>query len=173
MDATTVEEIAAAAGVSARTFFLHFPAKAAAVFPDHDENIARFTAALEALPAAAEPVAAVAGLLLESIRLQVPSQFRQGRYRLVAGSEAVRDVDARTDRDYEDAIAAYLVRRWGSDPQALLAAQAAANVLLGVTRAALVAWGRDGVDPVASAARLLGRLTSTPLTPGPGLLELP
>ncbi len=163
VEATTVEDIAAAAGVSPRTFFLHFPTKAAAVFPDHEENLTRFRAALAALPAGGDPVASVCGLLTDSIRWQMPSQFRRSRYGLVAGSEAVRDVDARTDRDYEDAVTEYLVLRWGASAQARLAAQAAANVVMGVARAALIAWGRDGIDPAASAARLLDRLVGSPL----------
>ncbi len=163
VEATTVEEIAATAGVSARTFFLHFPAKVAAVFPDHEANLVRFRAALDGLPAGGDDVAAVCRLLVDSIGFQVGSQFRRGRYRLVATSEAVRDLDARTDRDYEDAVSAHLIARWGTDPRTVLAAEAVANVVLGVARAALIAWGRDGVDPVASASRLYDRLVGSPL----------
>jgi len=164
VEATTVEEIAAGAGVSARTFFLHFPAKAAAVFPDHDENLDRFRAALAELPGDGDDVAQVCRLLVDSIRWQARSQFRRGRYALVATSEAVRDLDARTDRDYEDALAEHLVVRWGDDPRTVLAAQATANVVLGVARAALLAWGRDGLDPAASASALFKRLIGSPLT---------
>jgi AcrR family transcriptional regulator len=163
VEATTVEEIAAGAGVSARTFFLHFPAKAAAVFPDHEANLGRFRAGLAALPPGGDDVQAVCGLLVDSIRAQAASPFRHGRYRLVASSEAVRDLDARTDRDYEDAVTEHLVARWGDDPGTVLAAQAVANVVLGVARAALIAWGRDGLDPVRSASRLYDRLVGSPL----------
>jgi AcrR family transcriptional regulator len=163
VEATTVEEIAAGAGVSPRTFFLHFPAKAAAVFPDHEANLARFRAGLAELPAGGDDVAAVCRLMVDSIRVQAPSQFRRGRYALVATSEAVRDLDARTDRDYEDAISAHLVSLWGEDARSVLAAQAVANVVLGIARAALIAWGRDGLDPVASASALFRRLAGSPL----------
>ncbi len=163
VDATTIEEIAAAAGVSPRTFFLHFPAKAAAVFPDHEENMVRFRAALAGLPAGADAVAAVCGLLVDSIRWQLPSGFRHRRYGLVAASAAVREVDARNDRDYETAIVEHLRVRWGDEPEAVLAAEAVANVVVGVARAALLAWGRDGLDPAASASRLLDRLVGSPL----------
>lgn len=163
VERTTIEEIAAGAGVSPRTFFLHFRAKAAAVFPDHDDNLARFRRALNELPTGGDDVAAVAQLLVDGISSQASSQFRRGRYALVAASEAVRDLDARTDRDYEDAVAAHLIARWGDDPRSVLAAQAVANTVLGVARAALIAWGRDGLEPVASASALFARLVSSPL----------
>src|SRR4051794_13199973 len=38
---TTVAEIAAAAGVTERTFYRHFPDKADALFPDHSGLVAR------------------------------------------------------------------------------------------------------------------------------------
>ncbi|HET9657464.1 MAG TPA: helix-turn-helix domain-containing protein [Kineosporiaceae bacterium] len=163
VEATTVEEIAHGAGVSARTFFLHFPSKASAVFPDHASNLQRFGEELSRLPDGGDDVADVCRLLVEGIRSQADSQFRRGRYGLVAGSEAIRELDARTDRDYEDAVAAHLVGRWGDDPAHRLAAQAVANVALAVARAALVAWGRDGLDPVATASRLYARLVRSPL----------
>lgn len=163
VEATTVEEIAAGAGVSARTFFLHFPSKAAAVFPDHEVNLARFRTALAELPAGGDDVGAVCRLLVESIRWQASSEFRRARYGLVASSEVVRDLDAGTDRDYEDAVSEHLVRRWGDDPGSVLAAQAVANVVLGIARAALIAWGRDRLDPVRSAEGLFTRLVGSPL----------
>ncbi|MGH8964558.1 MAG: TetR family transcriptional regulator, partial [Actinomycetes bacterium] len=56
-DATTVDDIAAAAGVGRRTFFRYFPSKEDSVSPDHDAALARiaeiFDAAHPGEPAAA------------------------------------------------------------------------------------------------------------------------
>src|SRR5205823_8093640 len=71
---------------------------------------------------------------------------------------ALRDEDARTDRDYELAIAQFLQTRWGTAPEAMLRSDAVANVVIGVLRASLIAWSRDGIDPAASSAELLDRV---------------
>ena len=54
-EATTVDEIAAAAGVARRTFFRHFRSKEEAIFPDHDDTLIRAEAVLNAAPAARAP----------------------------------------------------------------------------------------------------------------------
>ncbi len=50
-EATTVDEIAARAGVARRTFFRHFRSKEEAIFPDHDDTLIRAEAVLNAAPA--------------------------------------------------------------------------------------------------------------------------
>ena len=54
-EATTVDEIAAAAGVARRTFFRHFRSKEEAIFPDHDDTLVRAEAVLNAAPRARAP----------------------------------------------------------------------------------------------------------------------
>lgn len=49
-EATTVDEIAGAAGVARRTFFRHFRSKEEAIFPDHDDTLVRAEAVLNAAP---------------------------------------------------------------------------------------------------------------------------
>ena len=58
-DAVTAEDIAAQAGIGVRTFFRYFPTKEHAAFPDHEERVERFRAALQARSGTASPVDAV------------------------------------------------------------------------------------------------------------------
>ena len=56
--ATSVADIAAAAGVSTRTFFAYFPSKEDALFADTDERLALMHGLLRDLPAGATPIRA-------------------------------------------------------------------------------------------------------------------
>ena len=91
------------------------------------------------------------------------SESRRTRYRLLAEVSALRDEDARTDRDYEDAMAAFLLQSWGDSVESRLRSRAVANAVLGVARAALVAWSEDGIDPRAAATEVLQRMFGSPL----------
>lgn len=163
IEAVTVEDVAREAGVSPRTFFLHFPSKAAALFPDHDANLAWFRDRLAALPPSGDAVRDLCDLVVEGVQRQSESAFRRRRRHLVATSPAVAEVDARTDRDYEQAAAEHLLARWAADPATRLEARVLANVVVGVARAALDAWGMDGTDPVTATRSTLDRLLLPPL----------
>ncbi len=158
-EATTVDDIAARAGVSPRTFFLHFPTKAAAAYPDHDVRLRRFVHLLGDPESTPDPVARV--ILVLRTTLDASSSTRRLRYQLMMGVDELRDEDARSDRDYEAAIAEFLLRGWGEWPasvEARLRARATANAMIGVVRAALLAWGEDDVDPGPAAGDVLDRL---------------
>ena len=159
-DETTVDEIAGAAGVSARTFFLHFATKAAAAFPDHDGRVLGFVERLGdgALPT--NPLLHLVEVL--TLGLDVSSSSRRTRYQLLDQVPALRDEDARTDRDYEAAVARYLLQAWGDSPETRLRAHAIANTALGVVRAALIAWGTDGIDPRHVSFEMLHRMLCSP-----------
>ena len=159
-DETTVEEIAAAAGVSPRTFFLHFPTKAAAAFPDHDERVADFVRRLGDGAAQRSPLQHMCETLLTGLDHTTPT--RRLRYRLLARVSALRDEDARTDRDYEEAVARYLMQAWGTDTEARIRAHAVANAVLGVVRASLIAWSEEGVDARTVCTEILERMFGSP-----------
>ena len=90
-DATTVEQIAAAAGVSHMTFFRYFPAKEDAVLSDsYDPMIARL---LERTPAGWSLLKRVRAALLEGLA-QVYESDRDtllAQNRLIAATPALRD----------------------------------------------------------------------------------
>ncbi len=159
-DETTVEEIAAVAGVSQRTFFLHFPTKAAAAFPDHDERVENFRIRLGDGRSVGNPLSRLCEVLASG--LDTSSPMRRTRYRLLAEVAALRDEDARTDRDYEEVVAAYLIQSWGDSTDARLRAHSIANAALGVCRASLIGWSEAGIDPQRVCFEILHRMIGSP-----------
>lgn len=159
-DETTVEDIAGAAGVSPRTFFLHFSTKAAAAFPDHEERVRDFTVRLGDGRATGNPLLHLCQILAGGLDISSPT--RRTRYQLLARVAALRDEDARTDRDYEEVVAAYLIRVWGDSTEATIRSHAIANAALGVCRASLIGWGEAGIDPREVCFEILHRMIGSP-----------
>ena len=103
-DETTVDEIARAAGVSARTFFRYFSAKEDVLFADHREELELFLASLrEQSPDVPVPTrvreALAATAHLDRARAQ------EARNRLIATVPSIRERMYRLSPDYEHAIA--------------------------------------------------------------------
>lgn len=157
VEGTTAKQVAADVGVTERTFFHHFPCKEAAAFPDHDEHVALFRQALDARSERADPLEHLLGVAVVGARLKARSALRSTRLRLLEREPALRDHDARMDRDYEAVVAEHLEAAWGAAPEARLRARAAAATTIAVMQEALVAWAHDGVDPGAATEQLLRR----------------
>ncbi|MEX1105293.1 MAG: hypothetical protein WEB78_03760, partial [Ilumatobacteraceae bacterium] len=137
-----------------------FPTKAAAAFPDHGERVALFIGRLADGAPPVNPMLHLRSVLLAGFDTTSPSRLT--RSRLLAQVPELRDEDARTDRDYEVAIATFLGRHWGDEPEAALRANAIANAVIGVVRATLIAAGEQGIDARAVTAEILGRMLGTP-----------
>ena len=91
-EATTVDEIAAAAGVARRTFFRHFRSKEEAIFPDHDDTLVRAEAVLNAAPAHEHPLDTVCRGIKEVMRMYAASPgVSVARYQLTREVPTLRE----------------------------------------------------------------------------------
>lgn len=106
-EATTVDQIAAAAGVSRRTFFRQFRSKEDVIFADHESLIAQaseFLASTTADPW--EAVCDAAHLVFDRYRENRELSVR--RYQVVAHVPALRDRELVTGYRYERVFSDYL-----------------------------------------------------------------
>ena len=164
-DATTVEEIATAAGVSHMTFFRYFPRKEEVV--EYDE----YDPLLEDLIAARPPDEAPITALHNAIRMGVEGVLATDRTallirtRLILNNPVLRSRNLIAQDTTRDLFARALARRAGiAEPD--LTATVQASAALGAVAPALTAWAEDGeADLIAlidSAFTALHAGVSTP-----------
>lgn len=156
-DAVTVEQVAAAAGVSHMTFFRHFPTKEAVLLDDpYDPVIADAVLAQPAALPALERVRR--GLLMAWGALPEPAdEETRRRVAIVAAHPGLRARAWENNQRTEDLI----TRALAGDGVPRLEARVAAAACLGALMAALLDWGADGDGPglgerVTVALELLG-----------------
>lgn len=109
-EATTVDEIAAAAGVARRTFFRHFRSKEEAIFPDHDDTLVRAEAVLNAAPAHEHPLDTVCRGIKEVMRMYAAQpEISVARYRLTREVPTLREAEIASVARYERLFTRYLL----------------------------------------------------------------
>ncbi|MFC8828126.1 TetR family transcriptional regulator [Streptomyces sp. NPDC057137] len=109
-EATTVDEIAAAAGVARRTFFRHFRSKEEAIFPDHDDTLVRAEAVLNAAPAHEHPLDTVCRGIKEVMRMYAASPtLSVARYQLTREVPTLREAEIASVARYERLFTRYLL----------------------------------------------------------------
>ncbi|MEV7084853.1 TetR family transcriptional regulator [Streptomyces sp. NPDC093085] len=149
-EATTVDEIAAAAGVARRTFFRHFRSKEEAIFPDHDDTLVRAEAVLNAAPSHEHPLDTVCRGIKEVMRMYAASpSVSVARYRLTREVPTLREREIASVARYERLFTRYLLGHFdehdhidGNDDPLL--AEVAASAVVTAHNHVLRRWLRAG-----------------------------
>lgn len=149
-EATTVDEIAATAGVARRTFFRHFRSKEEAIFPDHDDTLIRAEAVLDAAPAHEHPLDTVCRGIKEVMKMYAASPaVSVERYRLTREVPALREREIASVARYERLFTRYLLAHFdeqdhhdGNDDPLL--AEVAASAVVTAHNHVLRRWLRAG-----------------------------
>jgi AcrR family transcriptional regulator len=149
-DATTVEDIAAAAGVSHMTFFRYFPRKEEVV--EYDEYDPILEQSVTARPPHEPPLTALHAAIRTGLQ-QILGTDRDAllvRTRLVLSNPTLRSRNVLAQDATRDLFARALARRAGL-PAPDLAAMVQAAAALGAVGVAMTAWaeGDDDTDPIA------------------------
>ena len=160
---TTVDQIAAAAGVARRTFFRYFRSKEEAIFPDHDDTLVRVADLLADADPAEHPLDVVCRGIKEVLRMYAATpNVSVARYRLIRQVPALREREIAVVARYERLFTRYLLGRFdtagqssggwarGVGDDAMLAEVSAAAVVAAhnhVLRRWLRSGGRGEVEP--------------------------
>ena len=148
LDATTVDDIAAEARVSPRTFFRYFTSKESAAFPDHADRVADLRQRLDSRRPTSSPIEAALDVCRQSALafFDDPELYRP-RYQLVRSVRALRDFERVADAAYEQVIAEFIEAEIGTGPVAAMTARAFAASVVAVVNYTLEVWAsQEDVD---------------------------
>lgn len=169
-DATTVDDIAAAADVGRRTFFRYFRSKEDAIFPNHDEllhdierKLAETDERRDPLDAVCEAVRLVLDFYLEDPELSLK------RYALTRTVMSLRDKEVASVDRYQRVFTRYLRSRFhaGGDPLADLRAPIAGAAVAAAHNHVLRQWLRsDGAVDAHALADQAFAMVADAYSPG-------
>lgn len=138
-DASTMDQVAEAAGVSRRTLFRYFPSKVDLVFPEHDRRLSNFEAELERDPESPAITRVRRALLTLVDDCQAGSEQLLQQAQIIAGNPALLAAELELDSQWEAAMARTLAQ--DTEP---IQARLMAGALSGLTRATLREWLASG-----------------------------
>lgn len=145
-DGTTVEDIAARAGVGRTTFFRLFRTKESVVFPAHEHLLAAIEARLAtATPSTGKVALTEASGLVLNHYLGEGERARQ-RYGLTRQVEALRERERASIHQYERLFKRFIHQWWGGDLTSLLRAELTANAVVTAHNHVLRAWLRGSIN---------------------------
>lgn len=136
--AVTTEEIAARAGVSARTFFNYFPSKEAAVIGTTGEELESYAAQLEEVRDAESPMDALRRILAGMLApTSIDRELRARRRRILLGEPSLAPALVGNNIRIENALTAALERRLRVEPGASLEPRITVAVAIAAVRACI------------------------------------
>jgi AcrR family transcriptional regulator len=147
-DATTVEEIAAAADISPRTFFRYFESKIDVVMAEKGEDHQDIETLLAARPANENPIEAMRQVIRTELgrSLADETSLTARQYRVVMTTPSLRALAFDHFHEHQDAIARAFAARLGVDA-ASLKMQVLAATVASTTWTVLDWWVADGAAP--------------------------
>lgn len=157
---TTVDDIAAAAGIGRRTFFRYFPSKNDVPWGSFDEELDRMRLRLKSFPASTPLMDAIGQAVVDFNRVP-PDQIGPHRRRmeLLLWTPALQAHSTLRYAAWRQVIAEFVAERTGQAPDAL-APRTIAYVALGVALAAYEHWlqtaGANLGELLEGAMRQLG-----------------
>ncbi|MGI5158934.1 TetR family transcriptional regulator [Microbispora sp. CA-102843] len=143
-DETTVDDIAARAGVSRSTFFRYYRSKEDAIFPDHDTLLAKVNARLRASTADTAFVAVTDAVRIVLAHYVEDAEVSLRRYRLVGRVPALRDREIASVARYQRLFREFIGKWLAGTPDADLRAELMAGSVVAAHNQVLRGWLRAG-----------------------------
>ena len=146
-DATTIDNIAAAADIAPRTFFHYFPSKEDVVLADYTIRLDRIVEALKAGPTDKPPWIALREAFLTvgaDYEAQRPNLLR--RFRIIQSAPSVAARNLQLQASWEDAVTNAVSDWLGLDPDFDIRPRLIAGAALAAMQASLRRWLTDDGD---------------------------
>jgi AcrR family transcriptional regulator len=145
-DATSVDDIAAAAGVSRSTFFRLFGSKEAVIFPDHEAMLAAVSARLSASTSVAAVAAVADAIRTVLFHYVAEGEKARHRYRLTSQVEALRERELISGARYQRLFRQHILAGDDSSTEAGMRAELLAAAFVAAHNRVLRRWLRGECD---------------------------
>ena len=157
-DAVTIDDIAAAADVSRRTFFRYFASKEDVILSDHPKRLDELEAALDRRPADEPALTALRHAIMSMAgAYEDEREHMVRRFSLMTTTPALEARSLCLQRNWETAVTEMLAARMGVDPAKDLRPGVVAATTMAAMRVATANWlagGGQGDLPVIVAEAL-------------------
>jgi AcrR family transcriptional regulator len=140
-EGATVDEIAAKANVSTRTFFRYFPTKDHVAFPSHNEYVAHFHRLLREHRDAGAPIDVAREALRSISKLYMDARDDHRRWqRVISASPALIARSVAFDAEWESALADVFGGNGRGSRERKYRARLNAGAVMGVVNAVMAHW---------------------------------